>query len=173
MSAPTKVKLFETMDMDRGTICRQGVHMYGDEPGVYFLRNGLEVDSKHAKAVGFDVDTFRKQHALALKIKKATREAEIEFGFRKAEIESEYVDPTEGKKLDSELVIAYSTKGGFAQETASYIMKHMGNTLWTVQDKRDDHKKMIESCEREDAIDWMISHAEEDESVKAEEKSDD
>ena len=173
MSAPTKVKLFEHMDMTRGTICRKGVHMYGDEPGVYFMRNGIEVDSKHAKAVGFDVDTFRKQRALTLEIQKATREAEIKLGFRKEEIESEYVDPEEGKLLDSELVIARSTKGGFASETADYIMKHMGQGRWTVEDKRDNHKRQFEPTDREDAIHWMLTHAEEDARVKAEKKSDD
>lgn len=163
MSAPTtKVKLFEHMDMDRGTICRHGVYMYGDEPGLYFTRVGFEVESKKAKAVGFDVDTFRKHRAVSLKIQKATRDAEIEFGFRKEEIESEYQDPAEGKKLDSELVTAYFKSGGHPKETENYAMKHMGRGLWTVLDKRDGDKQRIEPAEREDAIDWMITHAEAD-----------
>jgi hypothetical protein len=173
MSAPsTKVKLFENMDMERGTICRQGIYMYGDEPGVYFTRVGHEVSDKKAKDVGFEVDGFRKERALALEIKKVTREAEIKLGFRKDEIESEYADPAVGKKLDSELVTERFKSGGHAKETANYAMKHMGRTMWTVLDKRDGNKQRIEPTEREDAIDWMITHAEEDARVEAEERSD-
>ena len=173
MSAPTKVKLFENMDMTRGTICRQGVHMYADEPGVYFMRNGIEVDSKHAKKVGFNVDDLRKERTKFLKLQKAINEIEAEFDDRKEEIEAEFADPTEGKKLDSELVTAYFKSGGHPRETKDYAMKHMGGTLWTVLDKRDGNKQRIESTEREDAIDWMLTHAEEEEGAPVVEQAND
>ena len=160
MASPTKVKLFEHLDMERGTICRQGVYMYGDEPGLYFTRVGFEVSEKQAKAVGFQVGDFRKKRALALEIAKVTREAEIKLGFRTDEIESEYADPSEGKKLDSELVTERFKSGGHPKETETYAMKHMGRTMWTVLDKRDGNKQRIEPAEREDAIDWMLTHAE-------------
>ena len=161
MSAPTtKVKLFEHMDMTRGTTLRQGIYMYKDEPGIYFTIRGHEVSEKKAKDVGFPVDDFRKKRALALEIRKATREAEIKLGFRTDEIESEYVDPAEGKKLDSELVTERFKSGGHPKETENYAMKHMGRTMWTVLDKRDGNKQRIEPAEREDAIDWMLTHAE-------------
>lgn len=160
MTSPTKVKLFDHMDMARGTICRHGVYMYGDEPGLYFTRVGFEVSEKKAKDVGFEVAGFRKQRALALEIKKATREAEIKLGFRTEEIESEYEDPAEGKKLDSEVVTARFKSGSQPKETEHYAMKHVGRGLWTVLDKRDGDKQRIEPAEREDAVDWMITHAE-------------
>lgn len=174
MSAPTtKVRLFEFLDMDRGTICRQGVYMYADEPGIYFTRKGFELTAKQAKQVGFDVDNERKERALALEIAKVTRDAEVRLGFIKEEVESEYADPTEGKKTDSELVTERFTSNNHPKETEHYAMKHMGRTLWTVLDKRDGNKPRIEPAEREDAIDWMITHAEEDARVEAEKQSSD
>ncbi len=172
MSAPTAIKIHEHgVDVNRGATIRKGVCMHKDDPGIYFTKSGFEVSTKVAKAHGFRVEEHRKERAKKLKLRQAIQDVEIEFGERKAEIESEYIDPTEGKKLDSEHVIARSKKGNFPAETENYIMKHMGNTLWTVQDKKDSHKQRLVPTEREDAIHWMLTQAEEDARPAVEEQA--
>jgi len=174
MSAPTALRIHEHgVDVNRGATIRKGVCMHKDDPGVYFTKSGFEVTDKVAKLHGFRVEENRKARAKNMKLKQAIRDVEIEFGERKAEIQDEFADPAEGKKLDSELVTSYFKSGGHPRETEHYAMKHMGRTLWTVLDKRDGGKQRIEPTEREDAIDWMLTHAEEDARVEAKEQADD
>lgn len=73
------------LDLDRGVITRWhpnggfDVHMYADEPGVWYDSHGKEVPASIAKGAGYEVDRLMQEKALAEQIAVASAKVHKEM----------------------------------------------------------------------------------------------